>query len=241
MSLSVTWHGQSCVRLEADGLCVVTDPYTPEELGYAPVTAPADVAIASSDDDSAHCRTDLIAGRDGGDPIRCNALEIATAGGGDQGEAEVGPLTVRAIAAEEWEHHPRGTPGQNAMYRFEMGGLRVAHMGDVGNALSEAQIAFLEGVDLLIAPTGGSPTIQLPDLMRLIHRTGPRLVLPCHFRTLAYRPANILWIEDFLRHWRAEAVRFAFGPRAVLDAAEVRAADGPRVLVLDYERGDPPD
>ncbi|MBM2578015.1 MBL fold metallo-hydrolase [Jannaschia sp. Os4] len=239
--MSVTWHGQSCVRLAADGLTVVTDPYTPEELGYAPVTDPADVALASSDDDSAHCRTDLIAGRDGGDPIRCNALEVATAGGGDAGEAMVGPLHLRAIAAEEWEHHPRGTAGQNAMYRFEMGGLRIAHMGDVGNALSEAQVAFFEDVDLLIAPTGGSPTIQLPDLMHMIHRMRPRVVLPVHFRTLAYRPANILWIEDFLRHWRDEAVRFAFGPRATLDPAAVRAAKGPQVLVLDYLRGDPPD
>lgn len=228
--MKVTWYGQSACRLEADAISVITDPYTPETIGYAPIRETADVVITSSDDDDAHCRSDLISGT----PIRVNALEIAGVAG--EGVRQVGPLHVRAIAAEEWEHHPSGTPGQNAMYRFRLGGLEVAHMGDVGNALNAAQTAFFEGVDVLLAPTGGPPTIRLPDLMDMIHRMRPRLVVPLHFRTLAYKPANIEWIEAFLAHWRPDNVSFAFGPIAEIGEADFGAA--PRLHVLDYLRAE---
>lgn len=225
--MRITWFGQAALKLEGAGRSVITDPYTPDELGYAPIAETADIVITSSDDDSAHCRSDLIPGQ----PARVNALDIAEDG---QGEATVDGLRVRAIAAEEWEHHPRGVPGQNAMYRFALDGLEVAHMGDVGNPLDEDQIAFFEGVDVLLALTGGPPTIALPDLMHMIHRVRPRIVVPIHFRTLAYRPANILWIEDFLAHFRDDRVDFAFGPRTEITAADL--PDHTRVRVLDYLR-----
>jgi L-ascorbate metabolism protein UlaG (beta-lactamase superfamily) len=61
-------------------------------------------------------------------------------------------------------------PGQNGMYRWEMDGLKIAHMGDVGNPLTDAQIGFFEDVDILLALAGGYLTIELPDLMKMIHR-----------------------------------------------------------------------
>jgi L-ascorbate metabolism protein UlaG (beta-lactamase superfamily) len=227
--MQVTWFGQAAFLFEGGGVRTITDPYTPDILGYPAIEAAADVVLTSSDDDDAHCRSDLIAG----DPITANALDIAGEG---EGEAAVGPLAVRAIAAEEWEHHPRGTANQNAMYRWEQDGMTIAHMGDVGNALSEDQIAFFEGVDVLCALAGGPPTIALPDLMHMIHRVRPRLVIPCHFRTLAYRPANIAWIGEFLAHWRSEAVDFAFGPRATFAAGDLPPEGATRALVLDRLR-----
>lgn len=225
--MRVTWFGQAALKFEGAEMSVICDPYTPDLLGYPAIEEVADVVLTSSDDDDAHCRSDLI----GGSPVTCNALDIA---GDGQGEGMVGDLRVRAIAAEEWEHHPRGVAHQNAMYRFALDGIEIAHMGDVGNALDEDQIAFFEGVDVLCALTGGPPTIALPDLMHMIHRVRPRIVIPIHFRTLAYRPANIQWITDFLPHFRREAVDFAFGPRTNIERGELPAPT--RVRVLDHLR-----
>ena len=225
--MRITWFGQAALKLEGESVSVITDPYTPDVLGYPAIEESADVVLTSSDDDDAHCRSDLIRG----DPVTCNTLDIA---GDGTGEGDVGPLRVRAIAAEEWEHHPRGVANQNAMYRFEIDGIRVAHMGDVGNALSDDQIAFFEDVDVLLALTGGPPTIALPDLMRMIHKVEPKLVIPMHFRTLAYRPANIQWIADFLAHFRAGDVDFAFGPYTTVTGEDLPART--RVRVLDHLR-----
>jgi len=226
--MDITWFGHAAFKLSPKaGPSVITDPYTPEGVGYAPIKESADVVIISSDDDDAHCRADLIPG----DPLVLNALDVARAGG----VGEAGGLEVHAIEAAEWDHHPdHEVPGQNGMYRFTLDGLRCAHMGDVGNPLTNTQIAFFEEVDILFALAGGYLTIELPDLMEMIHRVQPKLVIPMHFRTLTYRPRNTMWIESFLRHFKEEDVDFAFGATAHISKEDL--PDSTRALVMDYLR-----
>ncbi len=224
----IKWYGHAAFSiLRDDGKRIITDPYTPEGVGYAPIQDAADLVIISSDDDSAHCRADLIKG----EPLVVNALEVAQ----NSGKANALGMEIEAIEAAEWDHHPEHeVPGQNGMYRFEVDGVKIAHMGDVGNPLTDAQIQFYKDVDILFALAGGYLTIELPDLMDMIHQTTPKLVIPMHFRTLTYRPRNTMWIESFLDHFKDEDIDFAFG-----NQIQVRKGDIPentRVMVMDYTR-----
>ena len=226
--MKITWFGHAAFHiLPEDGPSVITDPYTPEGVGYAPIRETSDLVIISSDDDSAHCRADLIAGT----PVVVNALEVAQSGGR---ETALG-VEITAIEAAEWDHHPEHeVPGQNGMYRFQLDGINCAHMGDVGNPLSDAQQAFFEDVDILFALAGGYLTLELPDLMEMIHRMRPKLVIPMHFRTLTYRPRNTMWIESFLSNFKEEDIDFAFGH--TVDIGKKDIPDRTRVLVMDYVR-----
>ncbi|MBY4891913.1 MBL fold metallo-hydrolase [Rhodobacteraceae bacterium N5(2021)] len=231
--MQITWFGHAAFKLtDANGLSVITDPYTPEGVGYPPIREGADVVVISSDDDSAHCRADLIAdGPTGGAPEVVNALQVAQG----SGETTARGLHIRAIEAAEWDQHPEhAVPGQNGMYRFEMDGLKIAHMGDVGNPLTPAQQDFFEDTDVLLALAGGYLTIELPDLMEMIHRVKPKLVIPMHFRTLTYRPRNTMWIESFLAHFREDQVDFALDH--TIDITTDALTDRTRVLVMDYLR-----
>jgi len=226
--MQITWYGHAAFGLSPkEGPRIITDPYTPEGVGYAPIKDQADLVIISSDDDSAHCRADLIAG----EPAVVNALTVAQTGGKTTCEG----VDISAIEAAEWDHHPEhAVPGQNGMYRFTLDGIKFAHMGDVGNPLTDAQQAFFEDTDVLFALAGGYLTLELPDLMEMIHRTRPKLVIPMHFRTLVYRPRNTMWIESFLSHFKNEDVDFSFGPTASLTMKDLPART--RVLVMDYVR-----
>ncbi|WP_411892680.1 MBL fold metallo-hydrolase [Yoonia sp. SDW83-1] len=226
--MKVTWYGHAAFGLNPDsGPRVITDPYTPEGVGYAPITDSADLVMISSDDDSAHCRADLIAG----EPEVVNALTVAQNGG----VAMACGVEITAIEAAEWDYHPEHeVPGHNGMYRFTLDGIKFAHMGDVGNPLSDAQQAFFEETDVLFALAGGYLTLELPDLMEMIHRTRPRLVIPMHFRTLTYKPRNTMWIESFLSHFKDEDVDFAFGATHAITRDEL--PERTRVLVMDYVR-----
>lgn len=226
--MQVTWFGHAAFGLTPEtGPKIITDPYTPEGVGYAPISESCDLVIISSDDDSAHCRADLIAG----DPEVVNALHVAQNGG----SVSACGTQVTAIEAAEWDHHPEHeVPGQNGMYRFTLDGIKCAHMGDVGNPLTDAQQSFFDDVDVLFALAGGYLTIELPDLMEMIHRTQPRLVIPMHFRTLTYKPRNTLWIESFLNHFKDEDVDFAFGATTTITKETI--PERTRVLVMDYVR-----
>ena len=183
--------------------------------------------LTSSDDDSAHCRQDLVPG----DHVWLNTLDAVRAGG----VATVAGVEVRAIEAIEVEHHPLHEPGANAMYRFEVDGLQIGHMGDIGDPLNAAQTAFFEGIDVLLTLAGGQLTTPLDDVKRLIDATRPKLVVPMHFRTLCYKPRSLHWISEFLKYFDEEKeVDFVFGCET-----EIRKEDlspETRVLVMDYAR-----
>ncbi len=226
--VELKWYGHAAFRLVAEnGTSIITDPYTPEEVGYAPIRDSADIVVISSDDDTSHCRADLITGK----PEIINALDVALDGG--QKTSNSG-ITLSAIEAAEWVNHPRGIPGQNGMYRFEIDGIRFAHMGDVGNPLTDKQIAFFEDVDVLLALAGGYLTIELPDLMKMIHTVQPKLVVPMHFRTLTFKYRNMKWIESFLLYFKDEQIDFACDHTVNLNVSDM--PDKTRVLVLDYVR-----
>ncbi len=226
--MNVKWYGHASFLLTGvDGFRIVTDPYTPETVGYSEYLDEADLAIASSDNDTSHCRVDLIPG----DPVTINALDVARSGG----QTVAAGKTIRAIeVCEALENHPHHDPPYpNAMYRFDLDGIEFGHMGDVGNPLDEAQTSFFGGIDVLLALTGGHPTIALDELMDLIRTVQPKLVIPMHFRTLRWKEKLGLWISSFLEYWDEEKdVDFAADSQA--EITRDRLTDRTRVLVLDY-------
>lgn len=223
--MKLKWYGQAAFSVTADnGLTVITDPYTPETAGYTPILDPADVVVTSSDNDSFHCRADLIKGN----PAVINALAVARNGG----ERVEQGITFRTIEAMEALDHRYHDPDANAMYRFTIDGISIGHMGDVGNPLSDGQIDFFRDLDILLALAGGHPTIDLDDLKMVIDAVQPRLIVPMHFRTLRYKPRNIFWIQTFLDYFPDDQIDFACDYEVHLTKADLPEAT--RVLVLTH-------
>ncbi len=128
--------------------------------------------------------------------------------------------------------HRYHDPDQNGMYRLEVDGLHIGHMGDVGNPLSAVQMAFFDGIDVLLALAGDHPTIALPDLKTVIDRVQPPLVVPMHFRTLRYKPRNGFWIADFLAMFDDAQVDYACDTQVTLTRETMPGST--RVLVLAH-------
>jgi L-ascorbate metabolism protein UlaG (beta-lactamase superfamily) len=223
--MKLKWYGHASFRITAnDGTSIVTDPYNPETAGYKAFSEPADIVIISSDNDSFHCRADLIPGT----PIVINALELAQT---SKTRTEKG-ITFQAVEAMEALNHREHDPDQNGMYKFTVDGVLVGHMGDMGNALSEEQLEFFKGVDVLLTLAGGHPTIELDDLQVAINAIQPKLVVPMHFRTLTYKPRNSFWIETFLTYFDDQDVDFACASE--LEIKKESLPERTRVLVVDY-------
>jgi L-ascorbate metabolism protein UlaG (beta-lactamase superfamily) len=190
--MKITWQGHACFYIEsADGLRIVTDPYTPAIAGLPPLQTPADIVLMSSDNDTFHSDGNGVPGN----PAIVNTLTVAREGG----RRDVKGITVQAIEAMESIVH-KTHPDQNALYRFEVDGVKIGHMGDVGNPLSPAQMAFFTGVDVLLALTGGPPTIELNDLDVVLNEVKPRVVIPMHYR-IPNLNLNIFGIEAFTQRF----------------------------------------
>ncbi len=170
--MRIRWLAHASFLIEGDGLRIITDPYEPNQvINLPPITEPADIVIRSSDDDEAHCFVDTLP--PGFDLI--TATEIVDTGALARG------LTVEALWSQESLVY-KDVVRDNAMYRFKLEGIEIAHMGDVGNPLTDAQMDALKGTEILLALTGGPPTIELEDLITVIDRINPRVVIPMHYR-----------------------------------------------------------
>jgi L-ascorbate metabolism protein UlaG (beta-lactamase superfamily) len=99
-------------------------------------------------------------------------------------------------------------PEENAMYRLELDGVSVLHMGDAGNPPTEEQLARLRGrVDVLLALAGGPPTIELNDLDWVIVDIGPRVVIPMHYQIPKLKvDEEILPVQGFVSRYPQEKV-----------------------------------
>lgn len=198
--MKIIMYAHASFRLEADGIAVITDPYTPgpDASGFDPINEPAGIVIMSSATDSFHSDPSHITGN----RVVVNALEIPPEG------TEVQGVHIRSFPAMESMTFDFGRdPNANAMYLFTLGGLRVLHMGDIGNAVEPKTLEVLRGqVDIVLAPVGAHATIALGDLDTAIEAISPRAVIPMHF----YSPRGVLPIEPvdtFLARRNDEVIR----------------------------------
>ena len=225
--MKIRFYAHASFRLEADGLAVITDPYTPgpQNSGFDPIDEPADIVIMSSATDAFHSDPSHVRC----DPTVVNALELPPEG------ADMRGLHIRPFPAMESMTFDFGRdPDANALYLFTLGGLRVLHMGDIGNPLSPKQIDALRGnVDLLFALAGAHATIALDDLDAAIDAMGPRVVIPMHY----YSPRGVLDVEPvdtFLARHPADSITRVGGPELELTPESLPAA--PHIYVLEQSR-----
>jgi L-ascorbate metabolism protein UlaG (beta-lactamase superfamily) len=206
--VKLTLNGHACVTIEAaDGRILVTDPYLHGAFGgkitHAPVRVAADVVwVSHGHIDHSHVTPELGPG-DGALPIIVD--RSGTAGGIE--------FRVRST------YHDRegGTRmGMTGMVAFEIDGVAIAHLGDIGCDLTPEDVAALGPVDLLLWPVGGTYTLGPKDASAVLDALQPRLAIPIHFEhercQLGMEPVEALtphlqvpWSRPGTSTWQSDA------------------------------------
>lgn len=230
--MKIKFYAHASFRLEADGVAIITDPYTPApgNSGFDRIEEAADIVIMSSATDAFHSDPSHVRG----DPIVVNALELPPEG------AEVRGIPIRSFPAYEsktfdYQAEYNRDPDANALYHFTLGGLRILHMGDIGNPVAREHLDALRGqVDILLALTGEHATIALDDLDDAISIIGPRVVIPMHY----FNPRGVLKIETvdrFLDRLPPDSITRVGGPELEL-TRETLPSTAPHIFVLKESR-----
>jgi len=189
----LTWLGQACFVLEtAAGTRVVMDPI-PKGLGYElPGNLRADL-VTISHEHADHNNVALVAGK----PRVIRGL-TSDRKGWTRVDEKVKDVSVRAVAVYH-DDKKGAVRGLNTVFIFEVGGLRIAHLGDLGNTLSDEQLAAIGLVDVLLIPVGGTFTIDGRQATRVVEQLRPRvMVVPMHYKTDAVTIKELEPLEPFL-------------------------------------------
>ncbi len=237
--MKIKWYAHACLRIEGDGISIITDPYTPEKSGFAQVTETADIVVRSSDDDSAHANAEMIPGC----PEVVTATHILSFNGGKGIGAAAGQdarrdsskfltetgIRFEAIPAME-SMRVKLQPRDNAMYCFEVEGIRVVHFGDVGNRLEAWQLEQMGEVDVAIVPTGGPPTIGLSDLHDALGILRPAVTIPMHYDLPGCKFPEMADVKEFTQNYPPARVRWASAPE--VEVTKAGLPQEPEVWVL---------
>lgn len=159
MSVKIAWWGHSCYQIESGGYSVVLDPYEDGYVpGCVPVRAEADEVLCSHEHED-HGARQVVKLRNGG----------------------VSPFKVDVVHTYH-DDRQGALRGMNKIHILDDGRFRIAHLGDLGCELSEAEVEQLKGLDLLLIPVGGFYTIDAVLAKKLVERIKPRVTIPMHYR-----------------------------------------------------------
>lgn len=181
--MKLIWHGHACFELKSSEGSVVFDPYCPDSVPGLKLPELSADAVICSHGHSDHCCAGAVrlSGKTPGFSVR----QMRTFHDGQRGSLR----------------------GENLCTVIEAEGLRVAHLGDLGHALSRREADGLKNLDLLMIPVGGVYTIDAAQAKELVDTLAPRLTVPMHYRCAEHGLRNIAPVEDFLKLWKPDDVR----------------------------------
>jgi len=161
----------------ADGLRIAMDPFG--NIDYPLPTVGADVVTVSHEHGD-HNNVGLIRGT----PRVFRGLGAGAADWNRIYERMGGTLiyTVPAFHDGVQGTSPRGL---DALFMIDAGGVRIAHLGDLGQPeLSEGQLRALGAIDILMIPVGAGPfTVTPAQATAIAAQIRPKIIIPIHYKT----------------------------------------------------------
>jgi len=164
--MKIKWLGHASFMITSEtGTKIITDPYvTTENLNYGEIKESADI-VTVSHEHTDHNNVSAVRG----------SPEVV------RGTAKVKGIEFKGIPA--YHDNTEGKQrGKNTIFCFEVDGIRVCHLGDLGHPLSDEQVAELASVDILLIPVGGFFTIDAKVAGQLCDKLKPKVIIPMHFR-----------------------------------------------------------
>jgi len=216
----LTWYGQACFLLEtAAGTRILMDPFG-KGIGYEiPQGFKADIVTVSHEHPD-HNNVAFVSGK----PRVIRGLS-ADKKGWTRVDEKVKDVSIRNVGV--YHDDARGaTRGLNTVFIFEVGGVRIAHLGDLGHVLNDAQLAAIGAVDVLLVPVGGTFTIDGLKATRVIEQLRPRImVIPMHYKTDAVTIKELespaLFLEGKQNVRKETSNTIALSPMKARPAAEI--------------------
>lgn len=212
--MKIRWYGHSCFLLESEkGTKVITDPFD-GSVGYEIPAVESDIITVSHD----HYDHNYTEGVQGNPKIIDDVQQY-----------QIEDIKIEGYPA--FHDDVKGAKrGPVIIYVFEIDGLRICHVGDLGHLLSKSQLDKIGPVDILLVPVGGTFTLDAEGAVAAVEQFEPKLVIPMHFKTPAIS-MPIDPVDNFLK---------AIGKGEILDTNTINVNadtldEEPKVIVLQYE------
>jgi len=183
--MKIKWLGHASFLITSEGgIKIITDPYfTGSGINYGEIEEAANIVVVSHDQHTDHPNVAAVKGN----PEVVNSL----------GSKKVRGIEFKGVAS--YHDDVKGKKrGPNIIFCFNLDGIRICHLGDLGHLLDKQQMAEIGEVDILLIPVGGLYTIDAKDATKVCEALKPKVVIPMHYKT-AKCDYPISGVDDFLK------------------------------------------
>lgn len=189
--MKIKWNGHASFTITAgDGTVIVTDPYEPGcfdgAIKYEKIPDKANIVTVSHD----HADHNYVEGLAG-------SPEVIRGTGIAQGISFRGVNTYHDASGGKER-------GENTIIVFEVDGIKLCHLGDLGHELSDDKLKEIGKVDILMIPIGGTFTIDPKEASSILSALKPKIAIPMHYKT-AKCDFPLASLYDFI-HGKEETV-----------------------------------
>jgi L-ascorbate metabolism protein UlaG (beta-lactamase superfamily) len=213
--MEITWYGHSCFRLTERGLAtVVTDPFDSSAIGYEPLKLRGDIITVSHN----------APGHNNASAVKGSSRLIA-----GPGEYEIGGVFITGVQTDG-NGKKDAEPPRNTLYVFDYDGLNIAHLGDLRQVPSQAEVEALGTVHVALVPVGGGGSLHAAKAAEVVSLLEPNVVVPMHYATKATRVPL-----DSLSKFLKEMGLTAHESLPSLKVTRSSLPEETRVVVLDYQ------
>lgn len=176
----IRWFGHTAVRIKSKEATIFVDPVE-RSTGFGMGKQNADIVTLTGDQLGRNL-----------DAIR---PEYQTIDG--PGEYEMHDVFISG--ARTYQDDAKGAEqGYNTTYVFDVEGMKIGHLGNLGHTLTEAQAESLEDIDILLVPAGGETGLTYEKAAQIATDLSPKIVIPMRYAT-SIGGANLGDVNEFCR------------------------------------------
>lgn len=179
--MKIQYFGHSCFRLISEmGTTVVCDPYSFDMVGLQMPAVRCDVVTISHHHNDHDCLDSIL-----GSPAELD-MEVTCC---------ADDFAIKSVST--FHDEEKGAKrGKNLVFTFNVDGLNVVHMGDIG-CKDDNIVNQIRNCDVLLLPVGGVYTIDAKDAKWYVEQVKPKVVIPMHYMTDNHK-FMLGKLEDFL-------------------------------------------
>ena len=169
--MHISWYGQSCFKIQTKpkrggkNVTITTDIFDIKN-GLRPPQGQMDVITLSN----INYRTKKV------DKLEKKAFIIDASG-----EYSLKGVNIEGIESWQDDRKEEGV-GRNTIFLIDSEDMRICHLGNLGQALTEKQVEAIGEVDVLFIPVGDPDKLDMKTTKRIIGQLEPGILIPMNYK-----------------------------------------------------------
>ena len=187
--MQITWYGQSCFKIQTKTKrggenVVLTTNIFDKNVGLRPPQGQMDIITLSN----ISYLTPKI-----------KTLEKKSFIIDSSGEYSLEGINIEGV--ESWQDNKKQEgSGRNTIFIIESENIRVCHLGNIGDSLTEKQVEAIGEIDILLIPVGNSEKINIKTIKNIIGQLEPGILIPMNYKVKGLKE-NLDDCENFCKEF----------------------------------------